>query len=238
MNLILLYQEDFINKDRVRLSGRRFAHIRDILSAEPGQGFQVGLLGGKVGIGTVSVIAQDAVELTVLLEHEPPPALPATVILALPRPKVFKRVLQGITAMGVKRIILLNSWRVDKSYWHSPILTPENLQEQTLLGLEQARDTILPKIEIQQRFKPFVEDILPSIAHGTCALVAHPHAAQACPANLDETITLAIGPEGGFTPYEVAKLEEAGLNPVHLGPRPLRVEVAIPAVLGRLQFCS
>jgi RsmE family RNA methyltransferase len=237
MNLVLLHNEDFVGTARVRLSDRRFVHIRNILSAEQGQPLQVGLLGGKLGIGTVSVLTQDAVELTVVLEHEPPQPLPATLIMALPRPKVLKRVLLGVTAMGVKRIILTNSWRVDKSYWHSPLLTPEILHMQLLLGLEQARDTLLPKVEIQQRFKPFVEDVLPSIAKNTCALVAHPHAARACPANLRQAVTLAIGPEGGFTPYEIGKLEEAGLQAVHLGPRPLRFETAAPALLGRLQFC-
>ena len=237
MNLILLHKEDFVDTARVRLGGRRFAHIRNILSAEQGQQLQVGLLGGKIGTGIVTALMQDTVELTIKLEHQPPQPLPATLIMALPRPKVFRRVLQGVTAMGVKRIILMNSWRVDKSYWQSPLLTPENLHKQMLLGLEQARDTLLPNVEIQQRFKPFVEDILPSIVQETCGLVAHPHAAQACPANLHEAVTLAIGPEGGFTPYEVEKLEEAGLRPVHLGPRPLRCETAVPALLGRLQLC-
>ena len=237
MNLILLHKEDFVGTARVRLGGRRFAHIRDILSAGQGQQLQVGLLGGNVGTGTVAALMQDAVELTVVLEDQPPPQLPATVIMALPRPKVFKRVLQGITAMGVKRIILTNSWRVDKSYWQSPLLIPENLHKQLLLGLEQARDTLLPRVEMHKRFKPFVEDLLPSLVDGTCGLVAHPHAARACPANLGGAVTLAIGPEGGFTAYEVEKLAESGLQPVHLGPRPLRVETAVPALLGRLQFC-
>jgi len=238
MNIILLHKEDFVDTARVRLQGRRFAHIRNTLSAEPGQGLQVGLLDGKLGTGWVSVVTQDAVELTVALAKDPPQPLPATVIMALPRPKVLKRVLQSVAAMGVKRIVLTNSWRVEKSYWHSPLLAAENLQQQLLLGLEQARDTLLPEVDIQPRFKPFVEDILPTIAKGTRALVAHPHAARACPANLDAPLTLAIGPEGGFTPYEVEKLEAAGLQPVHLGSRPLRFETAVPALLGRLQFCS
>lgn len=237
MNLVLLHKEDFVDTARVRLGGRRSTHIREVLSAVQGQNLRVGLLGGKVGTGTVTALAQDSVELTVVLERQPPQPLPATVIMALPRPKVFKRVLQGVTAMGVKRIILIHSWRVDKSYWQSPLLTPEHLHEQLLLGLEQACDTILPRVETQPRFKPFVEDLLPSIVSGTQGLVAHPHAAQACPANLHGTVTLAIGPEGGFTAYEVAKLEEAGLKAVHLGPRPLRFETAVPALLGRLQFC-
>jgi RsmE family RNA methyltransferase len=160
--------------------------------------------------------------------------LPVKVILALPRPKVLKRVLLGITSMGVKNITLLNTWRVDKSYWQSPSLAATAIQEQLILGLEQSRDTILPEVTLQTRFKPFVEDVLPGLSAGTCAMVAHPGTTVPCPANLDQAATLAIGPEGGFTSYEIAKLVEAGLTPIHLGHRPLRVETAIPALLGRL----
>jgi RsmE family RNA methyltransferase len=134
----------------------------------------------------------------------------------------------------VKEIIMINSWRVDKSYWQSPSLKPEALREQLILGLEQARDTILPNIQLQQRFKPFVEDDLPELAADSCALVAHPGSSEPCPANVQRKITLAIGPEGGFTPYEVDLLVNAGLNQVHLGARPLRVETAVPALIGRL----
>ncbi|MBW2475394.1 MAG: 16S rRNA (uracil(1498)-N(3))-methyltransferase, partial [Deltaproteobacteria bacterium] len=86
MNLILLHKEDFTDTKRVRLSDRRFAHICDILAAVQGQDLQVGILGGKLGTGRISALAKDAVELTILLQHEPPPPLPATVIMALPRP--------------------------------------------------------------------------------------------------------------------------------------------------------
>jgi RsmE family RNA methyltransferase len=234
MNLILLDRADFIDNGRVRLDGRRFQHACEVLNAAPGKVLHVGLLGGQTGSGTVHAIGRDFLELDVRLESSPPQPLPLTVILALPRPKVCKRVLQGLTSMGVKRIILLNTWRVDKSYWQSPGLEPLAIREQLILGLEQARDTILPTVQSQPRFKPFVEDTLPAIAAGTCALVAHPLAEQPCPADINRPATLAIGPEGGFTPYEIEKLVEAGLSPIHLGQRPLRVETAVPALIGRL----
>ncbi len=234
MNLILLYQEDFTGSRRVRLQGRRCEHAREVLKASNGRTLQVGLLNGKVGSGTVVSTSEQNLELDVLLEGEPPPPLPLTIILALPRPKVFKRVLQGLSAMGVKRIILLNSWRVDKSYWQSPALEPHAIREQLILGLEQSRDTILPSVERQPRFKPFVEDTLPAIVAGTCALVAHPLAERPCPAEIKRPVTLAIGPEGGFTAYEIEEMTAAGLSPVHLGQRPLRVETAVPALIGRL----
>lgn len=238
MNLILLHQEDFVDANRVKLHGRRCQHVRDILTAAKGQTLQVGLLGGKTGTGTVLSIDTTTLELAVRLDQTPPPPIPVTVILALPRPKVFKRVLQGLTTFGVKEIILINSWRVDKSYWQSPLLEPAAMREQLILGLEQGRDTILPTIRLQKRFKPFVEDTLPGIAAGTCALVAHPGSSQPCPANVQENISLAIGPEGGFTTYEVDKLIDAGLQPIHLGVRPLRVETAVPALIGRLIPCQ
>jgi RsmE family RNA methyltransferase len=234
MNLILLHPEDFIASGRVRVRGRRYEHAREILDISIGQVLQVGILGGKTGAGTVLSFDSDAFEMAVQLNMAPPEPTPITVILAMPRPKVFKRVLQSLTAFGVKEIILLNSWRVDKSYWQSPALEPAVLREQFVLGLEQARDTILPKVQLQQRFKPFVEDKLPEIAAGSCALVAHPGSSHPCPVNIQGKITLAIGPEGGFTPYEIDLLGNAGLSQVHLGVRPLRVETAVSALIGRL----
>jgi RsmE family RNA methyltransferase len=238
MNLILLFHEDFVDTNRVRLRGRRYEHACKILNATTGKVLQVGLLGGETGSGTVLSIDATTLEMEVTLQNQPPEPSSITVVLAMPRPKVLKRVLQGLTAVGVKEIILLNSWRVDKSYWQSPLLEPEALQEQLILGLEQARDTILPRIQIQKRFKPFVEDLLPNLTAGTCALVAHPGSSKPCPANVQGGITLAIGPEGGFTSYEVEKLVNAGMTQIHLGVRPLRVETAVPALIGRLMNCA
>lgn len=237
MNLILLHNEDFIDSNRVRLQGRRLAHAREVLKVTDGRILQVGLLDGKTGSATVLALDESSILLEVLLEQEPPFSLPVTVILAMPRPKVCKRVLQGLTSLGVKQIVLLNTWRVDKSYWQSPLLEPAGIREQLMLGLEQGRDTRLPRVELHKRFKPFVEDRLPALAAGTIALVAHPGAATACPANLAQPVTLAIGPEGGFTSYEIAMLTKTGLTPVHLGNRPLRVETAAPALIGRLLNC-
>ena len=103
-----------------------------------------------------------------------------------------------------------------------------------LLGLEQARDTVLPDIILAKRFKPFVEDELPAMAANTRGLIAHPGDFPECPRALSEPVTLAIGPEGGWIPYEVELLSKAGLSPMQLGERILRVETAVPALLARL----
>lgn len=234
MNLILLHTSDFIDPHRVRFSGRRLRHLQEVHRAQIGEHFRVGLLDGLIGQGTLVQLDDDTAELEVVLDREPPSPLPVRLILALPRPKMLKRSIETIATLGVKELWLINSYRVDKSYWSTPLLQPDKLREHLLLGLEQAGDTHLPHIEIRKRFKPFVEDELPALAHGTRALVAHPYDASPCPAATAEATTLAIGPEGGFIPYEVEKLQQAGLNPIHLGPRILRVETAVPVLLSRL----
>jgi len=235
MNLILLLPEDGIDgAGRVRLRGRRLGHVLDVHRAAVGDELRVGLLGGDIGIGRVLLLTPDVLEMEVRLDRSPPPPLPVTLILALPRPKVLRRVLRTASSMGVKRIVLLNARRVEKSYWQSPYLETAAVTEQLMLGLEQARDTVLPEVAIRPLFKPFVEDELPGLISRTLPLVAHQAAAVECPRCVDRTVTLAIGPEGGFIPYEVEKLAGCGFTPVRLGERILSTETAVPALLARL----
>ena len=234
MNLLLLEDADFVAADRAVLSGRRLKHLHEVHGAESGDSLRVGRLGGLMGRGTLLTLDEQHAELRVELDQPPPTKLPLTLLLALPRPKMLKRVLQTVAAMGVPRLVLLNSYRVEKSFWQTPFLEPEAIREQLLLGLEQARDTVLPEVSIEKRFKPFVEDRLPAISADTLGLVGHPGDYPACPRAVNEAVTLAIGPEGGWIPYEVDKLQEAGLAPVQLGERILRVETAVPALLARL----
>lgn len=234
MNLILLFDTDFTDTHHVRLSDRRLTHMRDVHKAEVGDLLKVGLLDGEIGVGRVLSLDEHQATLEVKLDSAPPPPLPLTLILALPRPKMLKRTLQTAATMGVKELWLINSYRVDKSYWGSPTLEQSGLHEQLILGLEQAGDTRLPRVHLRKRFKPFVEDELPALARNKRAMLAHPYHAAPCPtADNDETL-LAVGPEGGFIQYEVDKLIEAGLSAIHLGPRILRVETAVPVLLARL----
>nr|WP_277611296.1 16S rRNA (uracil(1498)-N(3))-methyltransferase [Microbulbifer celer] len=223
-----------IAPDTVRISGRRYQHIIEVHRAEVGDTLRVGLLNGLIGDGEVIEHREGHIALQVSLKRESPAPLPLTLILALPRPKMLKRTLQNATALGAKKIYLINAYRVEKSYWQSPWLAASKLREQCVLGLEQAVDTQMPEIQLRKRFKPFVEDELPTIAADSRKLVAHPVTEQPCPVDIRQQTTLAIGPEGGFIPYEVEKLQEAGFESVHLGPRILRVETALPVLLSRL----
>ncbi|MCW8932434.1 MAG: 16S rRNA (uracil(1498)-N(3))-methyltransferase [Gammaproteobacteria bacterium] len=238
MNLLLLFSQDFITSNRVRLTDHRLQHLLSVKKVEINDILEVGLLNDMVGQAQVISIDKYQVELEVSLSKEPVTPLDVNLILALPRPKMFKRILQTISAMGVKQLNLIHSAKVEKSYWQSPWLEAEKMQQHLFLGLEQSKDTIMPEVKCFKRFKPFIEDIAPSLISDSKAIVAHPGRGSLCfnesLKNCKQTITLAIGPEGGFIDYEIDLFERAGFQSCHLGDRILRVENAIPVLLGRL----
>ncbi|MGE6384408.1 16S rRNA (uracil(1498)-N(3))-methyltransferase [Pseudomonas sp. NPDC078416] len=234
MNLLLLEDADFIAADRVVLRDRRLKHMQEVHRSEVGDSLRVGRVNGLLGSAQLLRLEPREAELSVSFAHTPPAKLPLTLILALPRPKMLRRVFQTVATMGVPKVILVNSYRVEKSFWQTPFLEPAAIREQLILGLEQARDSVLPEIVIEKRFKPFVEDRLPAVVEGTLGLVGHPGDFPACPRAVEQPVTLAIGPEGGWIPYEVDLLQASGLNPVQLGARILRVETAVTALLARL----
>lgn len=234
MNLALLFDTDFTAPGRALLTGRRRSHLETVLKASVGDRMAVGRVNGLIGSGEIVRLTEHEAELAVTLDGPPPRALPLTLVLAMPRPKMFRRVLQTATALGVKDLWLLNAYKVEKSFWQTPWLEPQALTENMVLGLEQAMDTVMPQIHIRQRFKPFVEDELPGLIGDRRALVAHPGTPVPCPTHLNAPTLLCIGPEGGFIPYEVEKLEQAGCQAVHLGQRILRVETAVPVLISRL----
>jgi RsmE family RNA methyltransferase len=122
---------------------------------------------------------------------------------------------------------------VEKSFWQSPWLQPKKIEENLTLGLEQAKDTIMPNVYLKKLFKPFIEDELPTIAENSQKWVAHPGSELSCPRHFTEQSTLIIGPEGGFVPYEINRLQEQGFKVINMGPRILRVETAVTTLLGR-----
>jgi RsmE family RNA methyltransferase len=240
MNLLLLLDEDFLPDGTVRLTGRRAQHAREVLRAQAGERLRVGRLGGLCGEGEVLESGPEGLHLSVTLSAPPPPRAGVTLLLAIPRPKALKKVLPAVASLGVDRLVLLNAARVEKSYFDSKVLAPEALRDFLLQGLEQARDTVPPEVLVRERFRPFVEDELDALLHDTpTRLLPHPPAAEglsALPSGAARgaRAALAVGPEGGWVPFEVELLGRQGFRPFSLGPRILRVEVAVPLLLGQL----
>jgi RsmE family RNA methyltransferase len=234
MNLLLFTAADRSGQDRICLRGQRLQHLRRVLGATAGDLIRLGEIDGPTGTGRILEIDADRALLQLELDSAPPAKLPLRLVLALPRPKMLRRILRAAAELGVAELHLINSYRVEKSYWQTPALAAGSVRGYLLQGLEQARDTVLPPVHCHRLFKPFVEDTLPKLIERRLALLAQPGEFPPCPRGIERPALLVIGPEGGFIPYEVDKLRAAGCAAVSLGPRILRVENALTALVGRL----
>ena len=236
MNILLFNQQDitqeFENKKIIRISGKRFEHLLTRKFKES-DSLRVGEINGLCGQGIITKIENNYLEIECALKDKPPHPAAAKLVLALPRPKMLRRILVDISMLGIKDIVLLATNKVEKSFWSSPLLEPENIENYLLKGLEQSCDTVLPHVTLEKKFLPFVEDKLEDFSIGKIIL-AHPTAQDICPQPANQPFTLIVGPESGFTKYEIDKLIENGANAVTLGQRHLRVETAATYLLGRL----
>jgi 16S rRNA (uracil1498-N3)-methyltransferase len=238
VNLVLLEPGECAGDARVRLSGTRATHIRQVLKAGPGQTVRLGLVNGPLGIGTVVETADDAVTLSCAFEASPPPRPCVDVLLALPRPKVMRRLWAQLAALGVGQILLTNAERVERNYFDAHVLLPATYRPLLVEGLQQARDTHVPEVSIHRQFKVLVEDHLDARCPNGQRLLAQPGAATSiedailpgCP----ERVLLAIGPEGGWNAFELRLLERHGFLSVSMGARTLRTDTACIALIARV----
>lgn len=234
MNLILLFDHDFVTPQKVRLTGRRFLHLKEILKVVPDQNVTVGQINGLIGQGSITDLNRNSLEMEVSFYQKPPSPLQLILVMALSRPPMLRRTLQCAASLGIKKIIILHCSKVDKSLWQSSALKIESIQEDLILGLEQSKDTLIPEVILKKKFKPFVEDDLPSLIQNREAFVAHPGESEVLPKIGTKEAVLTIGPEGGFTDFEVEVLKSQGVRPVTLGERILRFENVLPFAVGKM----
>ena len=239
MNLLLLESHEITADNTVILSDRRSEHIIRILACKPGDTVRVGVINGPVGIGEIVSIKNTEVALRFTPEGPPSEQPPLDLILGLVRPIMLKKILAQAASLGVGRIFLINANRVEKSFFGASLLKNERYRSYLIEGLEQAKVTYLPQVSIHQRFRPFVEDFVPTIAKSySRLLLAHPEAGEALKQVTGTEISgrtlLAVGPEGGWVDFEIEKFLGQSFVPVSLGDRVLRTDTAVVALLSQL----
>ena len=234
MNRVLIHESELGPGGEVRLTGRRSLHIRKVLGATVGQTIRVGVLNGATGQGVIREAGEEAVLLECALDAAPPPRSRVDLLLALPRPKVMKRLWAPLASLGVGRLILTNAAKVERNYFDTHWLSREYYEPLLVEGLEQSGDTWMPEVTIGRRFRPMVEDDLDGLAPRSRRLVAHPGAAggmNGVAVGSDERLLLAIGPEGGWTDFELDLLERHAFRRIGMGWRRLRSDTACVALL-------
>lgn len=221
MNLILIEPLECSGTE-ARIVGDRARHVHEVLRLTPGDSLRIGLLNGPRGEGRVLEVAPERLHLECVW-GEVPPRPQLDLILAAPRPKVMRRLWSQLSALGLRRIWIVNAEKVEKPYFASHVLARETYELLLKEGLQQACDTWLPEVEVVTRLKPFMEDRAPSLFAAHDRWIAHPGAgALRPPASADSPVVVAVGPEGGWTPYELDLFATAGFTPFSPTSRILR----------------
>jgi RsmE family RNA methyltransferase len=235
VNVILVEPAEVDDRGDVTLADARATHLSRVLQVTAGQDVRIGLIDGALGTGTVTNVAHDRVTLRCAFDVETPPIPPVDVLLALPRPKVLRRLWAQLAALGVGRIILTNAERVERHYFDTHILASDTYRPLLIEGLQQARDTRLPQVSIHRQFKILIEDHLDAMSDAATRIVADPRAQM----RIDEPLSarrggrvlLAVGPEGGWNDFELELLARHGFQSVGMGSRTLRTDTACVALL-------
>ena len=233
MNRVLLEPTEVGDGGLVSLQDYRARHLLDVLRVTPGREVRIGLLNGPTGTAVVSDVKADSVLLECRFETVTPAAPPVDLLLALPRPKVMRRLWAPLASLGVGRIVLTNAEKVERQYFDTQWLDEPVYRRELVHGLEQAGDTILPEVLIRRRLKPLVEDELDSMFPEHARLLANPGPG---PTDFSQfgwkaKVLVAVGPEGGWTKFETDLLLAHGFRSVCMGPRTLRTDTACIALL-------
>jgi|WetSurMetagenome_2_1015567.scaffolds.fasta_scaffold41639_3 16S rRNA (uracil1498-N3)-methyltransferase len=223
--------------DRVVLDREETHHLGRVLRLPVGA--RVLVVDGQ-GRGAVAVVSSLAADEAVLsLEGDVPvraeSPLRVTLGLALAKGEAMDQVVRQATEMGVQLLIPFVSTYSEK-------LSPERAARRLARWQRQARESLkscqrlnLPEISAVQDFAEILigpEEVKllcyeGERGGGMLAGLQGPRPAG---------VRILIGPEGGFTPGEVAQAREAGFQVMSLGPRRLRVETAALAALAILQY--
>ena len=258
----ILFEKGEITDGIATFGGERAEHVLNVLHGEVGQVLRTGEIDGKIGTGEIIECSNvrmfesgnDGQVIKVRCRHQEESLRPwVDLILAPPRPRVMKRLLPQLAAMGVGRIFLVGAKKVEKDFWGATLLKEENYRPLLIDGLMQAGTSILPTLETRRNFRKFVKEEVDGIWPAARRIVAHPYGENCEIAGLsdcrigvqepiDQTIRqshnqkilLAVGPEGGWTDDEVALLEEHGFSRYSLGARILRTDTATIALLAQL----
>ena len=239
MNIIILQPSDKIDNNVYSISDHRFEHLREILKSEANDVVEIGLLNGPLGKAEIAEMNESEAVLKIKeLETVKPEPITIDLICALPRPQTLKKVLHTAAVMGVRNLYLIRSEKVEKSYFHSPLLNENNLSKHLIEGLSQGKRTAIPTVTIHDRFKRFFEEEL-SLNTDSIGLLADPSSTTYLSVemiNSSNNIVIAIGPEGGWNDFEIELMRSKGFRTFKLSESIMRVENAVTAALAQVEL--
>jgi 16S rRNA (uracil1498-N3)-methyltransferase len=221
------------------LTGDQAIHLARVLRAEPGQVFDI-VANGFLHRAEILTVSEARVDFALHEQLESGAALPLHLLLAIFKFDHMEWAIEKATELGIARITPILARRTEKHLAQAALKRAERWRRIALESAKQSRRTDIPEIADPTQLKPALEQeksptrILLSETEQTTTLtaalensIASPHTGE--PSNI--THTLAIGPEGGWTPEEMALFLQHDWQSVTLGPRILRAETAAIAAI-------
>ena len=207
----------------------RIKHIVDHLHLKVGDQFKATLLNQSMAIATLREIQKD--RLLVDVESiKPVRQKNINLLVGISRPPTMKKILEHATSMGVTHFTIIPALLSEKSYFTSKIYNQDQIDSLLSLGIEQsALYYKMPSVTLSPHLTTKIttkEKILlhPDVSEKWFDLDV---------TNIDD-ITLAIGPERGWTKSEVDLLVSEGFKLMSMGSSRLRTEIATFAALSHL----
>ena len=237
MKISRFYQETNIQVgDEIELSPANHRHAIQVLRLKLGQ--TLVLFNGQGGEFYAQLVLADKRTSRVLIERFDPvnreSPLFVTLVLATIKPDKMDFAIQKAVEMGVsaiqpiytkRSVIKIKANRLDKKLQH--------WQGVIIAACEQSGRTQIPEL-----YAPLdLDKYLIKTKSGSVVMLPgnHPAINQLELDDKLESLSLLIGPEGGFTDDEEKLMLEQGVNPISFGSRILRAETAVIAGLTACQ---
>ncbi len=219
----------------VTLDGPEGRHAADVKRARPGEVILLGDGAGTRARAEVTAVAKGHVTATIReRRHDEPPAVTITLAQALAKGDRGELAVELATEAGVDAVV---PWRAERcvTRWDDGPRGAKALARWRVTATEAAKQARRPRVpgveepvttaQLAHRVEGATALLLDAAAEESLATVALPEAGE---------VVLVVGPEGGVTDAEAARLVEAGAVPVRLGPDVLRTSSAAAVALGAL----
>jgi 16S rRNA (uracil1498-N3)-methyltransferase len=232
-----------LNENKATLTGGELDHMRRALRLRPGDRVTLFDDSGAEHQGVIRSYGPRAADIEIIHSGRPERESKLEIFLAQALGKGDKMdfVVEKATELGVSAIApFLSSRAVPKLDAIKSAMRQDRWRKIAISAAKQSGRTTIPEILELSDFSTLVSRPWPCDEKLIFGPVKADYSLRQMAADRSpfRSIILAIGPEGGFTPEEMAQARERGFRAVSLGKRILRTETAALAALSIVQFIS
>ena len=220
---------DEVSGSRAALTGAHAQHLAQVLRGRVGQEFDIAT-GDNVRLGRIASITNGRVEFELGEIIPADPALSLTTLVSIFKFDRMEWAIEKCVELGASRIVPVVAQRTESHLAKAADKRVERWRRLALQASEQSRRTLVPEIS-----QPLTLQAALIASHGTRIVLAESEEQtmlkDAIQANSSGEITLAFGPEGGWTESELKLFGQTGWIAASLGSTILRAETAVIAAV-------